>query len=302
MKRFGIFSVVLVLFSFLLTSAIAVHAGGGGYVNPINYRITQLTVPRLYGASVFYGSGVFLANDNQGNVFKLDNGAWADQGFKLWSPVWSESGVYGYNPDGFPSVFRDGQTTILESSAQFSKPLIRPSIGPSGQVSFGRMPIDFVLTIKPDGSSTACLPFSKMSGAWWVVDVAYATDSVIYYSGQSTSDPVNDGYRVVGKFYGGLADTGMVYSEIAISNAFLWGVSPYHDFIDGWQLDANGSVIRSKRVMTEGYFNILGTDDSGVVFQQGSLYWHAAPVPEPGSLLALATGLIGLIGCGLRRR
>lgn len=291
--------VLSLVYGFCATVA---HAGGGGYVNPISYKIDQLTVPRLYGASMTYGSGTFLANDNQGNVFQLENGSWSNQGFKLWRAVWAPSGVYGYS-NGYASVYRNGQTNVLENGAQFSTPYIQPSIGPSGQVSFGRMSIDFVLTVNPDGSSTACLPFSTMgSGPWWVTNTAFASNNVVYYSGQNTTNPINNGYRVVGRFYGGFADTGMAYSEIAVSNGFLWGVSPNHDYIDGWQLDANGSVVRSKTVMSGGYFNILGTDNSGVVFQQGSLVWHTSPVPEPGSFLALMTGLAGLGGFVLRRR
>jgi len=300
MHRFSALLAAMVIVMALC--AIPSYAGSGSYVNPISYKIDQLTVPRLYGASMTYGSGTFLANDNQGNVFQLENGTWANQGFKLWSPVWSQNGIYGYNTDGFSSVHRNSQTTVLVNGAQLSTPYIQPSIGPSGQVSFGRMPVDFVVTVNPDGSSTACLPFSTMgSGPWWVTNTAFASNNVVYYSGQNTTNPVNNGYRVVGRFYGGFADTGMAYSEIAVSNGFLWGVSPNHDYVDGWQLDANGSVVRSKTVMSGGYFNILGTDNSGVVFQQGSLVWHTSPVPEPGSLAGLGGGLIGLVAY-LRRK
>lgn len=302
--------VLLVVFAtaslFVALPAIA----GNGQPDPHQFQTTRLSVPSGYNAGTLsYGFGKFAATNSNGNVLVTNSGnqSWNNLGFSGKNPVvTSNQGVAYYTNQGMPAKW-DGNTETILSSTTFSTPFIQPACSANGDIAFGNYMADFLLISRPNGTTEGFMPFNSLGwpGGWWTVSAAFVPGGTLYVSGQNTVISQNSGYRVVrksGSFTPG--DTGMSYSQIMYGGGRLWGLSYDHSSIDAWNLYGDGSVCHvDYRVATNGYFNLLGADDQGLVFKDdSSIYRISETVPEPGSMLAMLSGMVGLIGYGFKRR
>jgi hypothetical protein len=177
--------------------------------------------------------------------------------------------------------------------------------------------------IHPIASSILGLTFSSFDGLGSTSDMYFADVTTGIYNATSGSGTryENGEYFIGGNvaaFAPDLGWKGKIAFALAPASAVGIGYSSFFDiFLDGY--DAGGNIVattsgpamaRSKGATAMGQLNLTSAqhDISYVVIRSQGGYWMVdnvssdAPVPEPGSLVALGAGLAGIVGLVSRRR
>lgn len=288
----------------LLFASCSAFAGGGSFIGKITPY--QISVPSGYkSGTLSYGFNHLLANSPSGEVIELVNHAWQGKGFSASRPSWTPLGIACYD-NGYPSIWEwEGTPKHVTEDAKFSAPFVTPSGSVDARVCFGQFTTDFLLVANPNGAIDGFSPFDFLNwdGSWWTTSAAFVYADLLYIAGQNTKTAVNNGYRVVKKDCNGFSDTGWAYSEIAYGGGMLWGISPDHRKVEAWDI-ASWDGPKKYVVEEGGYYNMIGAGNKGAMYQAGSLIMFASTtaVPEPSSILAMLTGLVGLSGAGWRLR
>jgi hypothetical protein len=176
---------------------------------------------------------------------------------------------------------------------------------------------------QPVGSSIAGLTFSSFDGLGATSDMYFADVTTGIYNATSGDGTryENGEYFVGGNvaaFAPDLDWNGSIKFTLGLASVVGIGYSSFFDiFLDGY--DAGGNMVaatsgpavaRSKGATGIGMLTLMSAqhDISYVVIRSQGGYWMVdnvssdAPVPEPGSLLALAAGLAGMAGLVTGRR
>ncbi|MCL5406902.1 MAG: PEP-CTERM sorting domain-containing protein [Patescibacteria group bacterium] len=291
----------LVVLAFLSTLMVASTTSAGRESNL--FKLSPLTAPTgLDYMSSSYANSRWLATKSGVIGEVAYDGSWNTYGIKGRNPYYAGGKVAFYDEQGFASIWNGSSITHVTEAAQFINPLIRPTGNSAGDVLFGNMQVSFLLRANHDGTTEGYIPFAGVSGPWWITGATFGPNNNIFVVGQNTRDYLNQGYHVYsGTGNGNWKDTNFAFSEIAYGGGWMWGVA--FDGITAYASKVSNGKLDTPYVIGHGGdWDLIGADGSGAIFQQGDLYWKASPVPEPGSLLALASGLVGLIGFGLRRR
>lgn len=266
--------------------------------------VKTVSVPGGYAYDTLaYGQGgTWTTNLPSGEVAVLMAGSWQGQGFNARYPVMTTQGIACYD-NGYPALWNGTTLTRMTEEAQFSSPFMPISSSEGGDIAYAKMSFYFLVVSRPSGVVDGYMPFNTLgwSGSWWLTGVAFTPGGTMYVAGQNTATATNGGYRVVGQYAGTFFDTGMTYSEIAYGGGLFVGVKYDHSAVEAWSLYSNGSVSQKYVIASSGYYNLLGGGPAAVAFSDASRIYQVA-IPEPGSLIALLSGLIGLGGLIMRRK
>ena len=277
----------------------------------LSYSVRQMEVATGYDPGTLSYNQHFFAATIGGEVEVLsDDGVWFRKGAQGFAPV-SDFGSSGhqvlyYDTLGRPSI-RQGEETTLVSEASSSSTITPVSDG-DREAIFGGEQANTLLWAKSDGTSEIVSPFAFDLEEWGgdgtaVVGACYVGKTIL-----TVGFDAHFGYRVVAN--GGVVlaqvadrDPGEGPTKIAYGGGKVWGLWSDGQKIVSWDW-IDGALCNQETAYSGGVHGLLGADSEGVVFIDGSdNILHVSPtVPEPGSLVSLGGGMVGLLAFVRRRQ
>lgn len=266
----------------------------------------QVTKVTNYAVDMFPAAdenGRFVAS--MGNfIYSINrDGSYSFTGTTGFCPtrIGPDLGLAYYNTAGLPVI---GSTT--PESSWVGSPYVSPCVRQSDKsIAFASGGDNIVMVTNQSGH---IYKYKELfdPALWTIASTSWAPDDTLYVIAQDRWDSKGYGYHLFDwdTTTGAMTDLGKGYSEISVSGNKALMTSYDHSSITAWTWTPTGLEF-DQNISYAGvsYWNIgRGYDGRFAALDYWNKMYEIKVVPEPGSMLALMTGIAGLGGFVLRRR